>query len=232
VRGWSWLPPALSIAGHGIVLMLLILFAGQVTPLLLPVAEKKLAIAVLLTPPPAPEPPPAAEPPPPELEPPPVVEAAPPPEPPPPPPAQPPPKLAVKPPPPQRPPPPRPVRAPPPPTPPPPMQTAALPPPAPPPAAPVVSQGYRFALSAWLERHKRYPEGARSRGEEGHAVLRFRVERSGRLVNYAIVRGTGYADLDAALDQMMRGASLPPFPADMTASDVEFSVTVRFALAR
>ena len=28
----------------------------------------------------------------------------------------------------------------------------------------------------------------------------------------------------------MRGATLPPFPADMTASDVEVSVTVRFAL--
>jgi len=29
---------------------------------------------------------------------------------------------------------------------------------------------------------------------------------------------------------MMRGATLPAFPADMTASDVEVSVTVRFAL--
>jgi len=31
---------------------------------------------------------------------------------------------------------------------------------------------------------------------------------------------------------MMRGATLPPFPADMTTSDVEVSVTVRFALSR
>ena len=53
-----------------------------------------------------------------------------------------------------------------------------------------------------------------------------------RLLTYALVQSTGYAELDAAIDQMMRGASLPPFPADMTATDVDVSVTVRFALAR
>lgn len=116
----------------------------------------------------------------------------------------------------------------------PPIQTAAIPRPPPPPAqtGPVVSGAYRAALSSWLESHKRYPDSARSRGEEGRAVLRFRVERSGRVLNYAIVQGTGYPDLDAAIDQMMRGAVLPPFPADMTANDVDVSVAVRFALAR
>ena len=112
----------------------------------------------------------------------------------------------------------------------PPMQSAALPPPAPP--GPLVSPGYRAALSAWLESHKRYPDTARARGEEGRAVLRFHVERSGRVLDYALAQGTGYADLDAAIEQMMRGATLPPFPADMTASDVEVAVTIRFALTR
>jgi len=111
----------------------------------------------------------------------------------------------------------------------------ALPTPSPPPPAPtgpVVSAGYRAALSSWLESHKRYPESARERGEEGRAVLRFRVDRSGRVLGYAVVQSTGHPDLDAAIDQMMRGASLPPFPADMTASDVEVSVTIRFGLTR
>jgi len=223
VRRWFRLPFVASVAGHAVVLVLLILFASELRPLQLP-AEKKLAITVMLAPPP----PPAVEPPPPEPPPPPppVVEVPPPP--PPPPPTRPPPKVVVKPPPPQRPPPPQPVREPPP-----PVQTAALPPAVPPPPAmPVVSAGYRAALGAWLESHKHYPDSARSRGEEGRAVLRFRVARSGQLLNYAIVQGTGHADLDAALDQMMRGASLPPFPADMMASDVDVSVTIRFALAR
>ena len=89
------------------------------------------------------------------------------------------------------------------------MQTAALPPVPAPHPAPLVSAGYRSMLSAWLESHKRYPDSARSRGEEGRAVLRFRVDRSGRVLNYAVVSSTGYADLDASIDAMMRGAMMP-----------------------
>ena len=100
------------------------------------------------------------------------------------------------------------------------------------PSGPIVSAGYRAALSGWLESHKRYPDSARARGEEGRAVVRFRVARSGRLLSYSLVQGTGYPDLDAAIDQMMRGASLPAFTPDMPAPEVEVSVTIRFALAR
>jgi protein TonB len=233
------LPLVASIFGHAGVLALLVLFAAQLPPVPLP-EPRKSGIEVMLappqpaaeTPPPTPEPPPVAEtePPPPEPPPPPVV--IPKPEPPPKPVVH---KPVVKPPPPR----PQPVREMPPqpqlPLPrampqPAPMQTAAVPVPAAPHPAPLVSGNYRAALSAWLESHKRYPDGARSRGEEGRAVLRFRVDRSGRVLNYAVVSSTGYADLDAAIDAMMRGATLPAFPADMTASDVEVSVTVRFAL--
>jgi protein TonB len=227
------LPVAASIALHGCVVALLILVAGHLPPVTLPVPVATGGIAIMLAPPeppppiveaakPPPEPPPIpeAEPPPPEP-PPPVVEA----EPPPPPPQ---PKPAVKPPPRRPPPQPAPTPA--------PLQTALVPLPAPPPSptptGPIVSAGYRVALSSWLESHKRYPESARERGEEGRAVLRFRIDRSGRVLDYAIVQSTGHPELDAALDQMMRGASLPPFPADMAASDVEVTVALRFALAR
>jgi periplasmic protein TonB len=242
------LPLAASILGHGGVLVLLALFAAQLPPAPLP-QPRKSGIEVLLAPPPKP----AAETPPPTPEPPPVAATEPPPPDPPPPPAaipkpEPPPptpkpivhKPAIKPP---RHPPPQPAREIPPPQPAPraapqpaPVQTAVVPPapiPAPAPRpAPTVSPGYRSLLSAWLESHKRYPESARARGEEGRAVLRFRVDRSGRALNYALAAGTGFADLDAAIDAMMRGATLPPFPGDMTASDVEVSVTVRFSLTR
>ena len=87
-------------------------------------------------------------------------------------------------------------------------------------------------LSSWLESHKRYPEDARQRGEEGRAVLRFRVDRSGRVIDYAVVSSTGYSDLDAAVESMMRGATLPPFPASMTSPEIEVSVTIRFGLTR
>ena len=61
-----------------------------------------------------------------------------------------------------------------------------------------VSPGYRALLSAWLESHKRYPDSAREQGEEGRAVLRFAVDRSGRVADFAIVTSSGYPDLDAA----------------------------------
>jgi periplasmic protein TonB len=106
-------------------------------------------------------------------------------------------------------------------------QTAALPPP-----APVVTPDYRSMLSGWLESHKRYPDAARQRGEEGRAVLRFRVARSGQVLDYTIVNSTGFSDLDAAVENMMRGAVLPPFPAAMPQPEIEVSVTIRFGLSR
>jgi periplasmic protein TonB len=200
------------------------------------------------TQPPPPEPPPEVEPTPPE---PPVVTAEPPPpvpeapvaasEPPPPPPA--PPKPAVKKP-------PKPVHqeAPPPsqayvpsvplqfpaasaPVAPPQTAMAATPVPAPLPS-PEASAGYRALLSAWLESHKRYPDAARQRGEEGRAVLRFSVDRSGRVLDYAITSSSGYPDIDQSVEEMMRGASLPPFPAAIPQPRMEVSVTIRFSLRR
>lgn len=255
-------PFAASIAGHAGLLVGMLLFAAQLPPLPLPQPRAVEIELAVLPPPPIPEAFPVTQPPlepePPPIgkaEPPPIPEPEPPPAPalmaePPPPPL--PPKRVVihkPPPPPHRPPPrivreeaPEPIYRPPiaPAMPPQiaPMQTAAAPvavprpTPAPAPAGPVVSAGYRTALSAWLESHKRYPDSARSRGEEGRAVLHFRVDRSGRLLNFAVAQSTGYPDLDAAINDMMRGASLPPFPADMTASDVEVTVTIRFGLTR
>jgi TonB family protein len=74
---------------------------------------------------------------------------------------------------------------------------------------------------------KRYPESARQRGEEGSAALRFRIDRAGRVLDCSY-RSTGYADLDAGLDEMMRGAQLPPFPQGMTAFRIEVSLTMQF----
>jgi protein TonB len=106
---------------------------------------------------------------------------------------------------------------------------AAMPAPVP---GPDLSANYRALISAWFETHKYYPDSARQRGEEGSVGLRFRVDRSGRVLDYTLRNSTGYADLDAGIDQMMRGAQLPPFPAGMTMSQIEVSVKIRFSLAR
>lgn len=114
-----------------------------------------------------------------------------------------------------------------------PPQTASAATPAPAPVpSPEASAGYRALLSAWLDSHKRYPDAARQRGEEGRAVLRFEVDRSGRVIDYAVTSSSGYSDLDQSIEEMMRGATLPPFPADMPQPRMEVSVTIRFSLRR
>jgi protein TonB len=108
---------------------------------------------------------------------------------------------------------------------------APTPVPAPVPS-PEASAGYRALLSAWLESHKRYPDTARQRGEEGRAVLRFSVDRSGRVIDFAVTSSSGYPDLDQSVEEMMRGATLPPFPAGMPQREMQISVTIRFSLRR
>ena len=66
--------------------------------------------------------------------------------------------------------------------------SASVAPPRSPPLA--ISADYRIALSTWLERHKIYPETARQRGEQGSAILRFRVGRDGRVLAYHLVQST------------------------------------------
>ena len=252
-------PLGLSVAGHAVGLALLILLLPARTP---PVPEPLATggLAVVFAPLPKPEeaqapvqaeiPPPQVETPPPESEPTPPTPEEPVVAPEPPPPASVTPVPVVQPPPPPKPtvkPPPKPVHhhfeqtAPNPiPAPPQPTQAAVAAPqtayaptpvPAPVPSN-VVSPGYRALLSAWLESHKRYPDSARQRGEEGRAVLRFAVDRSGRVLDFAVAQSSGYPDLDASIEEMMRGALLPPFPAGMDQPRIDVSVTIRFSLAR
>lgn len=105
----------------------------------------------------------------------------------------------------------------------------SIPAPASPPG-PEVTAGWRGAVSAWLQSHKTYPDEARQRGEEGSALVRFTVDRSGRVLEFALVRGTGSASLDAAVERMLTRAQLPAFPAAMTQDRTTVTVQVRYAL--
>jgi periplasmic protein TonB len=224
------------------LLLIALLFLMPLVATVPPRVDFSNAVSVVFAPPPPQPAPPAPQPPPPPQ----VVEQPPPPPPPPieqppPPPAP----VAETPPPPPKPPEPKPIPKPRP-RPQPVQQTQQempqlpLPLPAAPqmasipaaPAAPTISPDYRTLLSGWLEAHKRYPEDARQRGEEGRAVLRFRVDRYGRVLDYQVVSSSGYADLDQAIDSMMRGATMPPFPPSMTEPEIEVSVTIRFGLSR
>lgn len=95
---------------------------------------------------------------------------------------------------------------------------------------PEVTAGWRGAMSAWLQSHKTYPDEARQKGEEGSALVKFTVDRGGRVLEFALVRGTGSASLDAAVGRMLTGAQLPAFPAAMTQDQTTVTVQIRYAL--
>ncbi len=98
----------------------------------------------------------------------------------------------------------------------------------PPPAA--INPGWQNALGAWLQANKTYPDEARRRGDEGRATVRFTVNREGRVVDFQLLSMTGSAILDAAVERLLRGARLPPFPAGMDQEQVTVTLQIRYAL--
>jgi protein TonB len=98
------------------------------------------------------------------------------------------------------------------------------------PAAPVVDRAWQESVSGWLAARKTYPEEARRRGEVGRVAVRFTVDRSGHVVDAAIVAPSGSALLDEAALGLLRQATLPAFPADMTQARITITTTMRYSL--
>jgi periplasmic protein TonB len=114
------------------------------------------------------------------------------------------------------------------------MASAAPPGPAPLPApasaAPVVDPGWQSLVAAWLSAHKSYPDEARRRGDEGRVVVRFTVERDGRVRDASVVTGSGSALLDNATAALLRDATLPAFPPAMSRDRITITTAIRYSL--
>ncbi|MCB9930386.1 MAG: energy transducer TonB [Alphaproteobacteria bacterium] len=94
-----------------------------------------------------------------------------------------------------------------------------------------VRAGYVAELQAWLERHKRYPERAIARRQQGTATLYFVVDRAGRVLDYRLEKSSGHRLLDReVLAMIQRAAPLPRMPAGLSAADLTVILPVRFAL--
>lgn len=88
-------------------------------------------------------------------------------------------------------------------------------------------------LLAHLERHKRYPRAAQQRQQQDVIYLRFRVDRSGAVLDWTIARSRGYALLDAEVNALIQRASpLPPPPDDVGGNPIEMVMPVEFFLDR
>lgn len=107
---------------------------------------------------------------------------------------------------------------------------------APAPAAPAAPQSnavpsWRSELVGRLQRAKRYPEAARSRGEQGVATATFTVDRGGRVLSASLVRSSSSRLLDEeALALIRRAEPLPPMPAEMPGDAATLTIPVSFSL--
>jgi protein TonB len=97
-------------------------------------------------------------------------------------------------------------------------------------AAPVVDPSWQASVFGWIAARKTYPEEARQRGEEGRVAVRFTVDRSGRVLDAAIVGPSGSQRLDEAAVELLKHASLPAFPASMTQARIVITTTMRYSL--
>jgi len=96
-------------------------------------------------------------------------------------------------------------------------------------AAPSVVIRWQSQLAAHVERFKRYPPAARSRGDEGTAKVAFTIDHEGRLLNSRIVQSSGSASLDnETLAMLARAQPMPRPPDQLSDAELTFVVPVRF----
>ncbi|WP_414472897.1 TonB family protein [Microvirga sp. M2] len=98
-------------------------------------------------------------------------------------------------------------------------------------ADPNVLNRYIASVAASLRNRLRYPDRARSQSTTGIALVRFSMDRSGRILGAALVRSAGHPVLDeAALAAARPGSSLPAAPDALPQQQFTFTVPLRFHL--
>jgi protein TonB len=88
---------------------------------------------------------------------------------------------------------------------------------------------WKSQLVSRLERYKRYPSEAQSRGDHGVAQIAFSVDRSGGVHHARILRSSGSSVLDAAtLALVERAAPMPPPPPEISGAQIAIVVPIRY----
>jgi TonB family protein len=62
--------------------------------------------------------------------------------------------------------------------------------------------------------------------------VRFTVSRDGLVLDLQLLSSTGSTILDAAVERLLRGARLPPFPTGMDQPQATVTLQIRYALQR
>lgn len=92
-------------------------------------------------------------------------------------------------------------------------------------------RNWQSDVLAHLARRKRYPRAARRAGEEGVAVINLTMNRSGYVVDYALIESSGSARLDAEATALIeRAQPFPPPPPEVAGNTITLVVPIDFAL--
>ena len=88
-------------------------------------------------------------------------------------------------------------------------------------------QSWQRDLIAQIERHKRFPAGAR--GRTGIVSVSFRIDRQGHLIQSGILKSSGVPELDrAAIDLIERSQPFPQPPAALAEAELSFVAPIRY----
>jgi protein TonB len=85
------------------------------------------------------------------------------------------------------------------------------------------------AVALHLNKHKRYPGEAAEKKEEGIPIVRFSVDRSGKVIATSLQKSCGFALLDKeAIEMLNRASPFPKMPSDLQGVAYNFNMPIRF----
>lgn len=112
-----------------------------------------------------------------------------------------------------------------------PVQTAPQAPSRPQVPASSTPSSWRSDLLGRLQHAKRYPDLARSRGDQGVATISFTIDRAGRVLDVTLVRSSGSSLLDEEAAALVRRAEpLPRLPDEIAGTSLTLTVPISFTL--
>lgn len=87
------------------------------------------------------------------------------------------------------------------------------------------------ALSSHLNRHKRYPDGARTRGVQGAVTVLFAIDRDGNVLEARVAHSSGSSFLDdEALAVLRRASPVPAPPPAVAGAKLNLTLPIRFRI--
>jgi len=90
---------------------------------------------------------------------------------------------------------------------------------------------YAGQLKGRLEESMHYPRAARLAGQEGRVVVRFVIDRNGRVLSIVLEKSSGYAILDReAVEMIERGEPYPTMPSEMGDEVLELRVPIAYKI--